>query len=108
MSVAVDSRLERYAELAVHVGANVQAGQNVFVLTQIEHAPLARALTRASYEAGARYVDLRYRDDHERKALIELGPEESLTHSPEWLKLATESQEGQAQLWTTGNPEPEL
>ena len=48
----------RYAELAVRVGANVQKGQTVFVTTQIEHAPLARAITRAAYGAGARYVDV--------------------------------------------------
>ena len=28
-----DERLERYAELAVRVGANVQAGQEVFATT---------------------------------------------------------------------------
>jgi leucyl aminopeptidase (aminopeptidase T) len=79
---AVDERLERYAELAVRVGANVQAGQNVFVNSQIEHAPLARAITRAAYAAGARYVDVHYRDQHVRKAMIELGPDTASRTSP--------------------------
>ena len=105
---AVDERLEAYADLAVRVGANVQDGQTVFLTTQVEHAPLARALTRAAYRAGARYVDVRYRDDHVRHAMIELGPDEALTHSPEWMKQLYRAMEGGAQLWTTGDPEPEL
>jgi aminopeptidase len=105
---ALDERLEAYADLAVRVGANVQEGQTVFLNTQVEHAPLARALTRAAYRAGARYVDVRYRDEHVRHAMIELGPDEALTHSPEWLKQLYHAMEGGAQLWTTGEPEPEL
>ena len=70
----------------MRVGANVQKGQTVFVRSQIEHAPLARAITRAAYEAGATYVDVAYRDPHVRKAMIELGPDEALTYTPEWLK----------------------
>jgi aminopeptidase len=118
MAVAVDTgagsaepgkgRLERYADLAVRVGANVEEGQTVFVNSQIEHAPLARALTRAAYAAGARYVDVTYRDEHVRRAMIELGPDEALTHTPEWMKERGEAQFGAAMVWTTGDPEPEL
>jgi aminopeptidase len=42
-------RLDRYADLIVRVGANVQDGQTVFVNSPLEHAELVRALTRASY-----------------------------------------------------------
>jgi aminopeptidase len=101
-------RLERYAELAVRVGANVEEGQNVFIVSQIEHAPLARALTRAAYAAGARYVDVNYRDQHVRKAMIELGPDEALTYTPDWLKERAEALAGAAMIATTGDPEPEL
>ena len=63
----------RYAELAVRVGANVQPGQLVDVVARVEHAAIARAVTRAAYEAGARYVDVYYSDQHLRRALIEAG-----------------------------------
>jgi aminopeptidase len=101
-------RLARYAELAVRVGANVEEGQNVFINAQLEHAPLARALTRASYAAGARYVDVSYRDQHVRKAMIELGPDDALTHTPDWLKERAEANAGAATIFTTGDPEPQL
>src|SRR5690349_20864210 len=104
----MDERLERYAELAVRVGANVQPGQEVFLHGLVEHADLVRALTRQSYKAGASYVHVQYSDQHVRRAMIELGPDEALTYSPEWLKTLTEAHAGHAMLGTSGNPEPEL
>jgi len=105
---ADDERLERYAELAVRVGANVQPGQELFIQALVEHAPLVRALTRQAYRAGASYVNVLYRDQHVKRAMIELGPEEALTYSPEWMKAAIGSSEGQAFIATAGDPEPEL
>ena len=108
MAGARADRLERYAQLAVRVGANVQKGQTVFVNSQIEHAPLARAITRAAYSAGARYVDVHYRDQRVRRAMIELGPDAALTYEPEWLKTLARANAGEAQIATTGDPEPDL
>jgi aminopeptidase len=103
-----DDRLERYAELAVRIGANLQPGQTLFVNALLEHAPLARALARAGYAAGARYVDVRYRDEHVRKAMIANGPDEALEHTPDWLKTRMRAAAGNAAIGTTGDPEPEL
>ena len=100
--------LERYAELAVRVGANVQPGQEVFVVPEIDHVDLARALVRQAYRAGASYVHVLYRDEHIRKAMIELGPDSALTYTPVWEKEFTEALAGNALLATTGNAEPEL
>ena len=104
----MDERLERYAELAVRVGANVQPGQEVFVRGLVEHAELVRALTRQAYLAGATYVNVLYGDEHVRRAMIEHGPDEALTHSPEWLMTLTRAMAGNALLGTAGDPEPEL
>ncbi len=108
MAAAVDVRLERYAAVAVEVGANVEAGQNVFINARIEHAELARALTRAAYNAGARYVDVYYVDQHVRRAMIELGPDEVLSYTPPWLVSRTEAMAANAVVATTGDPEPML
>jgi len=101
-------RLERYAELAVRVGANVQEGQEVFVHSIPEHADLARALTRQAYKAGAKRVYVIYGDQHIRHAMIEFGPDEALTHTSEWEKALMSAHSGNALIGTTGNPEPEL
>ncbi len=103
-----DERLERYAELAVRVGANVQEGQQVFVYSIPEHADLARALTRQCYRAGASYVHVIYDDAHVRHAMIGLGPDSALTYSPEWRLQLVREMDGNALIGTTGNPEPEL
>ena len=83
----LDERLERYAELAVRVGANVQAGQTVFVARRTSSTPRSRARSRARPTRPAHATSTsRYRDQHVRKAMIELGPDEALTYTPEWLK----------------------
>jgi aminopeptidase len=104
----MDERLERYAELAVRVGANVQSGQEVFVHGLVEHAELVRALARQAYRAGAAYVNVQYGDQHVRRAMIELGPDEALTYTPEWQKALARAGAGNARLGVSGNPEPEL
>ena len=108
--MAENRRLERYAELTVRVGANVAPGQLVEVYALVEHAPLVRAIARASYDAGARFVDVLYTDNHIRRALIELAPEEMLDYSAPWLltRARAWSEEGGATIALTGDPEPDL
>ncbi len=103
------NRLERYAELIVRVGANVQPGQTLFVNGMVEHAELARALARAGYEAGARYVDVRYSDQHVRRAMIEHADDDVLIETPGWLlEQARAIGDGGALVMIAGDPEPEL
>ena len=105
-----DERLERYADLAVRVGANVEPGQLVSVIGQVEHAPLMRATARSAWKAGARYVDVAYRDNHVNRAMIELAPEEALTWTPEWSleRMRRFGDEHGAMVFISGDPEPEL
>ena len=105
-----DDRLSAYARLAVRVGANVAPGQELAVDGCPAHAPLVRALAREGYAAGARYVDVRYRDEHVRRALVELGPEESLDWTPPWLVARMEGLGSRraALVSITGDEEPNL
>ena len=98
------------AKLAVDVGANVQPGQHVLVRGRVEHAPLAREIARAAYRAGASFVQAAYSDRHFDRALIELGPDESLTFTPPG-DLATLQDLGArngAMIAITGEPNPDL
>jgi aminopeptidase len=79
-----ETRLQRYAELAVRVGANVQPGQDLAIEAYVEHAPFARALVRAGYEAGARHVEVFYADQHVQLARLQLAAEDTLGWVPEW------------------------
>jgi len=77
--------LDRYAELIVGFGANVQPDQVLAVEGPPEAAPLARRIARLAYERGARYVDVVYFDPLVKRIRIEAAPEESLTWIPPWL-----------------------
>jgi aminopeptidase len=108
--VPPEERLRRYAELAVRVGANVQEGQDVAVTCLVEHAPIARAVAREAYRAGALHVIVVYNDLHLRRAAIELGPESEVGWSPphllDWVRRWPE--ENPALVSLTGNPAPDL
>ena len=105
-----EERLERYADLVVRVGANVQPGQQVVVLGLVEHASVAREVVRAAYRAGARSVTVHYNDQYSRRAAIELGPEEQLgktsEHILQWVTSWRETKPALISL--TGDPDPEL
>jgi aminopeptidase len=104
------TREDRYAELAVRVGANVQPGQLVDVIARVEHAPVARAVTREAYKAGAAYVDVYYSDQHIRRALIEGAADELLSWTPPWLlkRSVHVGDERAAVIALTGDAEPNL
>ncbi|HEY1370404.1 MAG TPA: aminopeptidase [Gaiellaceae bacterium] len=105
-----EERLERYAELAVRVGANVGEGQVVQIGGYVQHAPLVRALTRAAYAAGARWVDVRYTDPYVRRAMIEHVADDVLEWTPPFERVRMEdlAEAGGATIAVTGDPEPEL
>jgi aminopeptidase len=105
----VKSDLDRYAELIVRVGANVQPGQIVLVYGLVEHAPLIRAVTERAYAAGARYVDVDYGDRHIRKAFVTHAADDDLSVTWPWdLRRYEALHEGAALIAITGDPEPEL
>jgi aminopeptidase len=108
--VRAEERLERYADLVVRVGINIEQGQPVLINAAVEHAPVVRALARAAYRGGASRVEVRYTDDYVRRALIELGPDESLTATPGWmLTQARDLADGRgALIQVTGEANPGL
>ena len=77
--------LERYADLIVSVGANVQPDQVLAVEALPEAQPLVAAIARRAYEKGARYVDAVYFDPAVKRIRIESAPDDSLEWVPPWL-----------------------
>lgn len=74
----------KLAELAVW-GANVQPGQIVGVTSYIGKEEMTRAVTRAAYRRGAKYVDVLYWDTWLKRERIELADDETLDYVPPWL-----------------------
>ena len=76
--------VEGLAELAVGVGANVQAGQVVTVAAGIGQEDLVRAVAEHAYRRGAAFVDVSYFDPYVKRARIEYADAETLDFIPSW------------------------
>jgi aminopeptidase len=77
--------LERYADLIVSVGANVQPDQVLAVEAPPDAQPLVAAMARRAYDKGARYVDVVYVDAEVKRIRAEQAPDASLEWVPPWL-----------------------
>ena len=102
--------LEEYARLALRVGVNVRPGQDVVVVANVEHAPLARTIARVAYGEGARWVDVHYGDNHVRRAKAELAPDEAVGWAPRWMiqRVDEEAERHTAYVVVVGEPDPDL
>ena len=69
---------QRYGDVAVRVGANLQPGQTLRVVAGVDHVPLARAVMDAAWRAGAGNVEVYYYDDYERYLLARHGADDML------------------------------
>jgi aminopeptidase len=76
--------LERLADIAVGLAANVQPGQIVSVGADHGQYELARAIAESAYKHGASFVDVSYFDPYVKRARIAFAEEESLTFVPSW------------------------
>jgi len=78
------ANLEKYAELAIKVGVNIQQGQTLVVNTTLEGAELVRLIVKKAYEAGAYNVIVNWNDDIVNRTKYELAPDEVFHEYPEW------------------------
>ncbi|MBQ4898139.1 aminopeptidase [Paenibacillus sp. Marseille-P2973] len=77
-------KLQKYAELAVKVGANVQPGQNLIVVATVDSVELVRLIVKQAYEAGARFVKVNWSDDTVTRLRYEHAADESFLDDPKW------------------------
>lgn len=76
--------LEKYADLLVRVGINIQQNQTLVVNSPIECAEFTRLVTKKAYEAGAREVYTRWNDELSEKMKYEMASDEIFDEFPEW------------------------
>jgi aminopeptidase len=82
--------LEKYAELAVKVGVNIQKGQTLVVNATLDSADFVRVVTKKAYEAGAHNVVVNWTDDTVSRIKYDLAPEDSFNEYPKWRAKETE------------------
>ena len=96
--------LERLADLLVGFGANVQPGQIVGVTAYLGMEDAARAIARASYERGAKYVDVFWWDQLVKRERLLHADDATLDYVPPWIgrRLEWLSEEHGARISLTG------
>ncbi len=74
--------LDRYAELTVRVGLNLQPGQTLMISGSTEAVDFIRRVTRKAYEAGAGRVHVTWSDPDVTRLTMELASDEGLAAAP--------------------------
>lgn len=85
MSTNMEQYFEKYAELIVRTGVNIQQGQEVYINgASIEIAPLVRLVAAKAYEAGASNVHVEWADDQLSRLKYEKASDDVFSSFPEW------------------------
>ncbi len=79
-----ERNLERYAEVIIKIGVNVQPGQRVLITPWVENADFVRLLTEQAYKAGASFVDVMWEDERLRLTRFEYAPRDSFDLHSDW------------------------
>ncbi|MGZ9583534.1 aminopeptidase [Paenibacillus marinisediminis] len=82
-----EQQLDKYADLIVKVGINVQQGQAVFITSSIQMAPLARLVAGKAYEAGAGNVHVDWNDETLTRLKYDKADANVFTTYPEYEAL---------------------
>ncbi|WP_077616836.1 aminopeptidase [Caenibacillus caldisaponilyticus] len=102
-------KLEKYAELALKKGVNIQKGQELVVTAKLSAASFVRLVAKKAYQAGAKHVHIEWRDDDLTRTRFLYAPEESFEDYPEWKVHAFETlAEKNAAFLSIYSPNPEL
>ena len=75
---------EKYAELALRTGVNLQKGQALMINSSIEGVEFTRIVVRKAYELGAKNVLINWQDDEISLLKYQNESEEVLTDVPAW------------------------
>jgi aminopeptidase len=79
-----NSLQERYAELLIRTGLNLQPGQSLRVGAELAHADFVRQVVAAAYRAGARYVHVDWLDTALARARLLYSDSTALDYVPEY------------------------
>lgn len=104
-----DVMLDKYADLVVKVGVNVQPGQVLMVHSPLETVELTRLIVGKAYEAGAKYVMVEWEDEVTTRIRYEKAPEDSFNYYPQWqADMLEKFAEGNGAILHIKVPDPEL
>ncbi|WP_436527684.1 aminopeptidase [Actinoplanes sp. HUAS TT8] len=102
--------IERFADVVVRAGVNVQPGQGVVLNTDTAHLEIARAVVEAAYAAGAAWVEPIWSDGPMRRSEVDHASLEQLRASRPWALARTREWGEQGAAWITlvGDADPHV
>jgi aminopeptidase len=88
-SDSLNKRIDKFAELSIKKGINVQPGQTVIIYTTVdpEAVDFAHRQQLSAYKAGAAEVVLEYRDDISDRLFFENAANDVIDTAPEWIEV---------------------
>lgn len=109
------TNLKKYADLVIKVGLNLQPGQKLIMQhlrndgVPIQAAALIRLVAESAYQAGARLVDVQWRDDEITLSRFKYAPRDSFEEFPAWqAKGILDVVEDGGALLTVSSIDPDL
>ncbi|HVN14288.1 MAG TPA: aminopeptidase [Anaerolineales bacterium] len=87
---SLQKSLQNYADAVIRVGLNLRAGQRLIINNAstrgvpVHVAPFVREITRAAYQAGARYVDVIWNDEALIKTRVQYAPDGTFEEYSRW------------------------
>ncbi|WP_416147858.1 aminopeptidase [Salipaludibacillus sp. HK11] len=105
----LEQKIDKYAELAVKVGVNIQKGQTLVINSPISSADFTRTIARKAYEAGAKNVHVEWNDDDLNRIRYDMAPLDSFKQFPQWKAKGFEAMaEDGAAFMTIKATDPDL
>jgi aminopeptidase len=104
-----DTLLQKYAELIVKVGLNLQPKQRLLIIAPWPAAPLVRQIAICAYQNGAHFIEVFYDDEQLLLTRFQYAPRDSLGDDIPWpWNMAYHyARQGDAVLQLYG-PDPDL
>jgi len=102
--------IDRFADLVVRAGVNVQPGQGVVLRADTAHLEIARAVVERAYVAGAAWVETVFTDGPMRRSAVDHASLETLTASRPWAleRVREWAAGGAAWISLVGEADPHL
>lgn len=80
----MQQQLEKYADLAVRIGVNIQPGQTLVIQAPTDSNFFVRMIAKKAYEAGARLVKVFWNDEAITRLQFEKAADETFSEPPKW------------------------
>ena len=95
-----ETKLQKYADVAVEVGLDFKAGQKLWVIADLKARELALAITRSAYRAGAEDVFVSWSEPELDKIRLQEGTDTAIQAFPDWVidSLVNHTEEGHARI----------